>query len=105
MKSSLKRFERKEKEICDIKRKKINKNYSVHYKAVLTLVKVLKIVQREHPILIKFFLMRVYFASKIQNTKNRTKEKLRLCCEFRSVTAIRTVTERKNNFQILALRI
>ena len=50
------------------------KNYSVHYEAVLTLVKVLKIIQREHPILIKFFLMSVYFASKIQNTKIERKK-------------------------------
>ena len=40
----------------------MNKNYSVHYKAVPELMKVLKIVQREHPILIEIFLMCVYFA-------------------------------------------
>ena len=68
VKCSLEQIERKEKELCEIK-EKMNKIYNVHSKAVLTLVKVLKIVQREHPILIKFFLMSVYFASKIQNTK------------------------------------
>ena len=43
------------------------------------------------------------FCLKNSKYKNRTKEKLRLCCEFRSVTAIRTAPEPKNNFRILGL--
>lgn len=74
----------------------MNKNDSVLYEAFLTRVKVLKIVQREHLIPINFFLMTRYFASKIQQKQN--KKKMRLCCEFRSVTAIRTAAKWKNNF-------
>ena len=45
--------------------------------------------------------MSVYFASKIQNIKkNKSKNEMML---FRSVTAIRTVAEWKNNFRILGL--
>ena len=43
------------------------------------------------------------FCLKNSKYKNRTQEKLRLCCEFRSVVAIRTAAEPKNNFRILGL--
>ena len=55
-------------------KEKMNKNYNAHYKTVFTLVKVMKIVQREHPVLIKFLSMSVYFTSKIQNSKTEQRK-------------------------------
>ena len=102
IKSSLERIERKEEELCELKEKNEQELQCTLRSCSYTSESAENRPKRT-PNSNKILPDECVFCLKNSKYKNRTKKKLRFCCEFRSVTAIRTAAERKNNFQILGL--